>query len=80
MFYHDSHSVPIPPFAESEGLFAAIENAILKAKDYIYIVAYSFWPEIRLRREENSLILGDILKQKAREGVEVKILLWREIF
>lgn len=78
-FYHDAMSVPVPPFGDSEGVFAAIEKALLRAKDFIFVIGYSLWPDINLRREENSPTLGEILIQRASEGVEVKILLWREI-
>lgn len=57
-----------------------MERDLQKAVKFIYIIGFSFWPELLLRREENVLSLGEILKQKAEEGVDVKLLLWKEQF
>lgn len=76
--FNDAHSGLIPHFPEGKGLFPMIENDLREAREYIYITGYSFWPEIVLNREKNDLSFGQILKQKDAEGVEIKLLLWKE--
>ncbi|KAL3634928.1 hypothetical protein CASFOL_021982 [Castilleja foliolosa] len=58
-------------------------SAILEAKKLIYVLGWSVNVWTRLVREPtrplpsgNELMLGDLLKQKANEGVKVVLLVW----
>eukprot|EP00899_Mesostigma_viride_P015391 jgi/Mesvir1/23853/Mv10655-RA.3 len=50
--------------------------ALQSAKEFIYITGWSLYTEITLIREEGQPTLGEILKAKAAEGVQVNIMLW----
>ena len=56
--------------------------AIKSARKFIYIVGWSIFPHISLVRGDESLEedshFGNLLKNKASEGVKVLILLWNE--
>ncbi|MPC26328.1 Phospholipase D beta 1 [Portunus trituberculatus] len=78
-FYQDAHSEKIPGITTTQdGAFEAIGNAIRGAKKFIYIAGWSLWSEVQLWRD--GLTLGELLKQKAREGVRVLLLIWDEKF
>ncbi|CAK8568631.1 unnamed protein product [Lathyrus sativus] len=58
-----------------------IYNAIMDAKHFIYITGWSVHTEITLIRDpskpaETSITLGEMLKRKADEGVNVLMLVW----
>lgn len=55
-----------------------IESALIKAREFIFIVDYNWWPNI-LQRSVNRFPFGDVLKEKARTGVEVKILIFMPV-
>ncbi|KAG7162694.1 phospholipase D gamma 1-like [Homarus americanus] len=58
-----------------------IYTTIMEATQFIYIVGWSVSAKIALLREdgEDNRPLGEMLKQKAFEGVRVRLLLWDEI-
>ncbi|KAK9734522.1 hypothetical protein RND81_04G145300 [Saponaria officinalis] len=88
--YHDAHHTPSfqPPlsFHEPPGkLWEDVYRALEGAKHLIYIAGWSFNPKMVLVRDENTEIpraigvtLGELLKQKAEEGVAVRIMLWND--
>ena len=55
-------------------------EAILNAKEFIYVTGWSVWAEVVLIRDgqEEEVTLGELLKQKANEGVQVRALVWDE--
>ncbi|KAJ1415918.1 Phospholipase D/Transphosphatidylase [Sesbania bispinosa] len=57
-----------------------IYNAIVEAKYFIYITGWSVYTEITLIRDaknlKTSVKLGELLKMKADEGVNVLMLVW----
>ncbi|XP_061341037.1 phospholipase D alpha 1-like [Gastrolobium bilobum] len=56
-----------------------IFNAIMEAKQFIYITGWSVYTEITLIRDttvSKSITLGELLKMKADEGVKVLMLVW----
>lgn len=62
-----------------EDIFQAINNA----RHLIYITGWSVYTEIKLCRDPNrqvpgwqDLTLGELLKQKANEGVRVNVMVW----
>ena len=78
-FYQDAHSEKIPGITSSkDGAFDAMADAIRNAKKLIYIAGWSLWTGTLLRRDGKTL--GEVLKQKAREGVRVLVLIWNEKF
>ncbi|KAK4837433.1 hypothetical protein QYF36_005402 [Acer negundo] len=86
--YQDAHhnSSFQPPFdlwVSPGNLWEDVYKAIESAKHLIYIAGWSFNPKMILVRDHETDIphakgvkLGELLKQKAEEGVAVRILLW----
>ncbi|RAL37934.1 hypothetical protein DM860_000628 [Cuscuta australis] len=83
--YADAHSLSdekiggkLPPGRCWEDIFEAIQSA----KHLIYIAGWSIYAKIRLVRDparqkaDGDMILGDLLKRKAGEGVKVLLLVW----
>ena len=58
-----------------------VMNAILSAKEEIYIADWWLCPELYLKRPTNDIQyrLDKILLKKANEGVKVYILLFKEV-
>ncbi|KAG7168257.1 phospholipase D gamma 2-like [Homarus americanus] len=77
--YQDAHATTVPGIVgTSEGVFEAMADAIRGAKKFVYISAWSLWTGTRLERDKETL--GELLKQKAGEGVRVILLIWNEKF
>ncbi|KAL5822554.1 hypothetical protein ACOSQ4_020454 [Xanthoceras sorbifolium] len=86
--YQDAHhsSSFQPPFdlwVSPGKLWEDVYKAVEGAKHLIYIAAWSFNPKMVLVRDPETDIphargvkLGELLKQKAEEGVAVRLLLW----
>lgn len=53
-----------------------IVEALMGAEDFIYICGWSMHPETRLKRDRhgNGVTVGELLKQKAAEKVNVCLL------
>ncbi|KAL7600366.1 hypothetical protein Lser_V15G25146 [Lactuca serriola] len=89
--YQDAH-VPdnfIPKIPLSNGKYYEpqrcwedVFDAITNAKHFIYITGWSVYTEISLirdsrrQKEGGDVILGELLKKKASEGVKVLMLVW----
>ncbi|XP_048545782.1 phospholipase D alpha 2-like [Triticum urartu] len=58
-----------------------IYDAISNARHLVYITAWSMFPHITLVRERDGRqeTLGELLKRKAGEGVQVLLLVWNDI-
>lgn len=62
-----------------------ISNAIMSATEFIYITGWAVWPELMMVRTEHdgeepsSITLGEMLKERAEEGVLVCIMVWDEL-
>ncbi|GAB4842451.1 Phospholipase D alpha 4 [Ancistrocladus abbreviatus] len=87
--YHDAHHHPAfqPPFDLPGGgprkLWEDVYKALEGAKHLIYIAGWSLNPMMVLVRDPETDIpqaigvkLGELLKQKAQEGVAVRLMLW----
>ncbi|KDP32412.1 hypothetical protein JCGZ_13337 [Jatropha curcas] len=89
--YQDSHFldnyVPRIPLAggkcyEPHRCWEDIFDAISNAKHFIYITGWSVYVKIKLirdlerRKDGEDVILGELLKKKAEEGVRVLMLVW----
>ncbi|XP_069948618.1 uncharacterized protein [Cherax quadricarinatus] len=76
--YQDAHFSNIPGIVTPrEGVFKAMADTFRRARKFIYIAAWSLWTGTRLERDKETL--GELLKQKAAEGVRVLILIWNEL-
>ena len=62
-------------------LWRDVEDVLKNAKKFIYLTDWSFAHEIRLTRQTaGSETIGDILKQRAEEGVTVLLMIWKSRF
>lgn len=78
--YQDAHATPLPGLtAEAEGAFQAIAKTIRRARKFIYITGWSVWTDMKLERDREES-LGELLKRRAAEGVQVLLLIWDEKF
>ena len=87
--YQDAHCPSIPlQFNNQEGnihvpndAWKDLYNTIVNAKKLICIVGWSVSAKISLLRweGEDSRTLGELLSQKAKEGLYVRLLLWDEL-
>ncbi|XP_023599838.1 phospholipase D2 isoform X3 [Myotis lucifugus] len=83
---HESYAPPRPGtlarwFVNGAGYFAAVADAILRAREEIFITDWWLSPEIYLKRPAHSddWRLDVMLKKKAEEGVRVSVLLFKEV-
>ncbi|XP_067325735.1 phospholipase D2 [Anolis sagrei] len=83
---HDSFSplrkeTPARWFVNGDGYFAAVADALTRAKEEIFITDWWLSPEIYLKRpaQSDEWRLDLILKRKAEEGVRVCVLLFKEV-
>lgn len=87
--YQDTHCPALPiPLIDSYGnayqprsTWKDIYTTLMEATQFIYMVGWSISAKIPLLRDEgeDTRTLGEILKQKAYEGVRVRLLLWDEL-
>ncbi|KAI0563002.1 Phospholipase D [Gracilaria domingensis] len=90
-FYQDADSVPgylpvIPfrPEYRHARCWSELARAIMSATELIYIAGWAVWHDLVMVRtnydddEWNGLKLGEMLKQKAEEGVTVCVMVWDE--
>lgn len=88
--YQDAHvdegELPeVPGSSYTPGCcFRDMAAAIDAARDFVYITGWSVFTEISLLRErhgggEDPETLGVLLKRKAEEGVQVRIMVWDEL-
>ncbi|XP_074839079.1 phospholipase D2 isoform X2 [Carettochelys insculpta] len=68
-------------FVNGAGYFAAVADALMQAKEEIYITDWWLSPEIHLKRpaQMDDWRLDILLKHKAEEGVRVCVLLFKEV-
>ncbi|XP_004716185.1 phospholipase D2 isoform X1 [Echinops telfairi] len=83
---HDSYAPPRPGtlarwFVNGAGYFAAVADAILQAREEIFITNWWLSPEVYLKRPAHSddWRLDIMLKRRAEEGVRVSVLLFKEV-
>lgn len=65
----------ITPLINGQAAFGAVYDAIAHAKKSIDIISWGFDAAMRFKRPGGERI-GDLLKRKGKEGVEVRILIW----
>ncbi|MBC7993273.1 MAG: hypothetical protein H7Z15_08540 [Rhizobacter sp.] len=66
----------VHPLINGQRTFAAVHEALAAAKKSIDIISWGFDPSMRLVRP-NGQRVGDLLRQKAAAGIEVRVLVWK---
>ncbi|MBN6066011.1 hypothetical protein HYE66_05995 [Aggregatibacter actinomycetemcomitans] len=66
----------IKPLVNGETAFGTLHDYLAKAKHSIEIAIWGFQPSMFFKRDGYSPCIGDLLIQKALEGVQVKVLVW----
>ncbi|WP_109395220.1 phospholipase D-like domain-containing protein [Proteus terrae] len=70
------------PLVNGEETFAAVAEAIRKAKKSIDIITWGFQPSMWFERESGPVStgrypnIGELLVQKANKGIQVRVLVW----
>lgn len=59
-----------------EETFAELYDRLANAKYSIEIAVWGFQPSMFFKRDGQSLCIGDLLVQKALDGVQIKVLVW----
>ena len=82
-FAHTSAFAPQPhtvihPLINGERAFAAVEEALAAATQSIDIISWGFDPSMCLTRPGGRR-LGDILHAKAKAGVRIRVLIWKDL-
>lgn len=77
--------IPYRPDFEHGRCWIEMANAIMASTGFIYITGWAVWPELTMVRTEfpgdqwKGLTLGEMLIQKAEEGVRVCVIVWDEL-
>jgi len=66
--YHP-HQGTFKLLINGEAAFKAVYEAIEKAKKSVCIICWGFQPSMYFVRDGKSLMIGELLEQKARQGV-----------
>ncbi|QIA77653.1 phospholipase D-like domain-containing protein [Rodentibacter caecimuris] len=79
-FDNGTRSQPVPAtfkaLVNGKEAFEELHNRIENAKSSIDIAIWGFQPSMHFKRDGHSPCIGDLLIQKALEGVKVRILVW----
>lgn len=59
-----------------ETAFLRLYNEIMSAKDTIDIAIWGFQPSMFFKRDGKARCIGELLAQKAKDGVRVRVLVW----
>ncbi|KAF9110098.1 hypothetical protein BGX27_006778 [Mortierella sp. AM989] len=81
-FAPERENAKVRYYVDGKDYFHAVSDAILAAKDEIYIADWWLSPELYLRRppEKNEdFRLDRLLKRKAEEGIKIYIVVYKEI-
>ncbi len=73
--YHP-HQGTFKLLINGEAAFKAVYEAIENAKKSVCIICWGFQPSMYFVRDGKSLMIGELLEQKARQGVRVRVLSW----
>jgi phospholipase D1/2 len=68
---------------ENSGAFADMDTAIAQAKEFIFIVDWSFHPDFKMRRRnKDEKTIGEILLKKAHENkdIAIAIMTWSHYY
>ena len=64
------------PLINGKEAFTTLHEKIEKAEHSIDIAIWGFQPSMHLKRDGKSKCIGDLLIEKAKAGVQVRILVW----
>ncbi|WP_455885688.1 phospholipase D-like domain-containing protein [Pseudomonas spelaei] len=64
------------PLINGEETFKAVHSAIAQATKTVDIICWGFQPSMYFVRNGIAPSIGELLKNKAREGVKVRVLVW----
>ena len=64
------------PLINGKEAFTTLHEKIEKAEHSIDIAIWGFQPSMHLKRDGKSKCIGDLLIEKAKSGVQVRILVW----
>lgn len=78
---------PVPDMEHYEHgrCWVELAKAIMSATEFIYITGWAVWPQLVMVRTDDGgeewkdLTLGQMLVQKAEEGVKVLVMVWDEL-
>lgn len=76
VIYPHRENIEITPLINGKEAFGALEDAIKNAKDTIDIICWGFDPSLRLSGPKGELRYGELLEQKAKAGVQVRVMIW----
>ncbi len=71
------------PLVNGEEAFGAVYHAIANAKHSVDLVCWGFQPSMYFKRGvdgKDSLPIGDLLLNRAREGAKIRLLVWGDTF
>lgn len=68
------------PLINGEEAFRALHLAIAQAKKSVDIICWGFQPSMFFIRDGKAPCIGELLMEKARKGVEVRVLGWEMLF
>lgn len=77
--------IPFRPDFQHSRCWVELAKAIMASTELIYITGWAVWPELVMVRtdyegdEWKGLTLGEMLVQKAEEGVRVLVMVWDEL-
>ena len=77
--YGARHGIEITPLINGQIAFEAIEKALETATGSIDIICWGFDPSLRLSGPSGSIRYGELLRQKAAQGIEVRVMIWYSI-
>lgn len=79
-FLDSKESAPVGatfrPLINGKEAFTTLHEKIEKAEHSIDIAIWGFQPSMHLKRDGKSKCIGDLLIEKAKAGVQVRILVW----
>ncbi|HHX2509051.1 TPA: phospholipase D-like domain-containing protein [Neisseria subflava] len=79
-FLDSKESAPVAatfrPLINGKEAFTTLHEKIEKAEHSIDIAIWGFQPSMHLKRDGKSKCIGDLLIEKAKAGVQVRILVW----
>lgn len=76
--------IPFRPQYQHSRCWIELAKAMMASTEFIYITGWAVWPELVMVRtdypgdEWKGLTLGEMLIQKAEEGVKVLVMVWDE--
>ncbi|MCH4875224.1 hypothetical protein [Pseudomonas sp. TMW22091] len=77
-YYPPRAGVLTEPLVNGQAAFGAVHDAIENARHSVDIITWGFDPAMRLKRPVG-LRVGDLLAAKGKQGLTVRVLVWRNV-